>query len=57
MKVTVLPIVTGALGTVTKCFVQGLEVLEIRDYPNYGVVEMGQNTEKSPGDLISLRLQ
>ena len=30
MKVTVIPIVSGALGTVTKGFVQGLEDLEIR---------------------------
>ena len=30
MKVTVIPIVNGALGTVTKDLVQGLEGLEIR---------------------------
>ena len=30
MKVTVIPIVIGALGTVTKGLVQGLENLEIR---------------------------
>ena len=30
MKVTVIPIVTGALGTVTRELVQGLEDLEIR---------------------------
>ena len=30
MKVTVIPIVTGALGTVTKEFVVRLEDLEIR---------------------------
>ena len=29
MKVTVMPIVTGALGTLTKGLVQGLEDLEI----------------------------
>ena len=31
-----------------------------RDYPNYSIVEISQNTEKSPGDLCkleSLRLQ
>ena len=22
-----------------------------RDHPNYGIVKIGQNTEKSPGDL------
>ena len=31
MKVTVIPIVTGALGTVTNGLVQGLEDLEIRE--------------------------
>ena len=30
MKVTVIPIVTGALGTVTKVMIQRLEDLEIR---------------------------
>ena len=30
MKVTVIPIVVGALGTVTKGLVKGLEDLEIR---------------------------
>ena len=30
VKVTVIPIVTGALGTVTKGFIQGLDDLEIR---------------------------
>ena len=24
------------------------------DYPNYGIVEIGQNTEKRPGDLRRL---
>ena len=47
-KVVVIPIVTGALGTITKRFVKGLEDLEI------SIVEIGQNTEKSPGDLRRL---
>ena len=34
MKVTVIPIVIGALGTVTKGLVQGLEDLEIRGRPS-----------------------
>ena len=45
MKVTVIPIVIGTLGTATKELVQGLEDLEIRenkrasgDHPNYGIV-------------------
>ena len=58
MKVKVIPIVIGALGTVTKRLVQGLEDLVIRgysgDHPNYSIVEIGQNTEKSPGYLRRL---
>ena len=46
MKVMVIPIAIGALGTVTKCLVQGVEDLEIR-----GRVETIQtNTKKGPGD-------
>ena len=59
MKVTVIPIVIGVLGTVTKELVQRLEDLEIStsgDYPNYNIVEIGQNTAKSPGDLGRLAL-
>ena len=42
----------GAFGTVNKCFLKGLEDLEIRgDQLNYNIIENGQNTEKSPGDL------
>ena len=41
--------------TVTKGLKRGLEDLKIRDtsgeYPNYSMVEIGQNPEKSPGDL------
>ena len=49
MKVTIISIVTGALGTVTKGLVQGVEDLEITER-----VEIGQNTEKSPEDLRRL---
>ena len=49
MKVMVIPIVNGALGTVTKGLVLRLEDLEIRGY--YRIIETGQNTEESPGDL------
>ena len=50
MKVTVIPIVIGALGTVTKGFMQGLGNKRTSgDYPNYRFIEIGQNTEKSPG--------
>ena len=58
MKVTMLLIVIVALGTVTKGLVQGLEDLEIYrtsgDRPNYSITKLGQNTEKSPGDLRRL---
>ena len=48
MKVTILPIVIGAFGTITRGFLKGLENLEV------GITENGQNTEKSPGDLRRL---
>ena len=57
MKVMMIPIVIGALGTVTKGLVQGLEDLEMRmsrDHQNYIIIEIGQNTEKSPGNLRRL---
>ena len=58
MKVTVIPIIIGALSTVSKRLVQGLEDLEnkktTRDHPNYRIIKIGQNTEKSPGDLKRL---
>ena len=51
MQVTILPIVIGAFGRVTKELLKGLEDLEVG-----GRVETIQtatllNTEKSPGDL------
>ena len=44
-------IVIGAFGTVTKGLLKGL-----KDYghPNYYIIENGENTEKSPGDLRRL---
>ena len=48
MKVTVIPIVIGAIGTVTKRLIKGLEYLEIRGWveiiQNYSITEIGQNT-------------
>ena len=56
MKGTVIPIVIGALGTVTKELIKG--GLGGRrasgDHPNYSIGENCQNTEKSPGDLRRL---
>ena len=59
MRMTVIPIVTVAVGTVTKGSVQGLEDLEINkrmsgNHPNYSIIEISQNTKKSPGDLRRL---
>ena len=57
MKVTIIPTVIGALGTVTKGLAQRLEDLKNEaggDCPNYIIVEIGQNTEKSPGDFRRL---
>ena len=57
MKMTGIPTIIGALGTVTKGFIQGREDLEIR-----GRVETIQTTAllrsasiMSPGDLLSLK--
>ena len=56
LKVTVMPIVIGFLRTMLKGFVRELEELKIggRANPpprNYSIVEVSQNTEKSPRDL------
>ena len=55
MQVTIIPIVIGAFGTVTKGLLRGLEYLEVSgtggDHPNDSIIENGQNTEKSPGRL------
>ena len=50
MKVTVIPIVIGALGRVSK----GLIKRSSKEGTNYSIFEIGQNTEKSPGDLRRL---
>ena len=57
MKMTVIPIVIGAHGTVTKRLIQGLEDLKIR-----GRVETSKRQhyrdlpKKSPGDLRKLAI-
>ena len=58
MKVTIIPIVIGAFGTVTKGLLKGLEDLEVggckwRPF-KLQHIENGQNTEKSPGNLRRL---
>ena len=45
----------GAFGTVTKGLSKRMEDLEVGgDRPNYYIIEIGQKTEKSPGDLRRL---
>ena len=62
MKVTIIPILIGALGTVTKGLIQRLEDLEIREYIEtiLTIVLLGSLSILSPGDLsdfLSLKLQ
>ena len=47
----VIPIVIGAPWIITKIFVQRPEELEIRWQVETIQTKIGQNTEKSPGDL------
>ena len=57
MRVTAVPVVIGAFGTVTNGFMgkRGLgSWWPSGDHPNYYIIENGQNTEKSPGDLRRL---
>ena len=57
-KVAIIPIAIGAPRTVTKSINKGTGGLGNkrtgRDYSNYSIVEIGQNTEMSPGDLRRL---
>ena len=52
---TVIPIIIGGLGTVARSSIKGSGELgnnrTSEDHPNCSIVEIGQNTEKSPGDL------
>ena len=56
MKLIIILIAVGALGTVTEGLLKGLEDLEIkvRDHPNNCIIEIDQYTEKSHGDLRKL---
>ena len=55
MKVTIVPILIRAFGTVTKWLLKGLGGLgswrTSGYHPNYSIIEDCQITEKSPGDL------
>ena len=52
MKMTVIPIIIGTLGTVSKGLIQGLEEVKIRgrDHQDYCIVGIDQNPKKSPGN-------
>ena len=53
-----IPIVISAVGTDIKGLLKGLGGRRMSgDHPNYYIIESDQNTEKSPGDLLSLKLQ
>ena len=54
MKVTIVPIVIGAFGTITKGLLKGLEDLEVGGRVDDSIAENGQNPETSPGDLRRL---
>ena len=58
MKVTIIPIVIGAYGTVTKGLLKWLDDLEVggqvEGIQNDSIIENGQNTEENPGDLRRL---
>ena len=58
MQVTIIPIVIGAFGTVTKGLLKGLENLEVggrvETIQKNSIIENGQNTKKSFGDLRRL---
>ena len=58
MKVTVIPIVIGALGMIPKRLGKGPGRVGNRrtssDHPNYSMLKIVQNTEESPGDLRRL---
>ena len=52
--VMVIPVVIGALGTISKGLVKGLEKLKNKntsgDHPDYSIIKVGQNTEKNVAD-------
>ena len=60
MKVTIIPIMIGAFGSVTKRIIKGTGGLRgwsmSGNHPNYNITENGQNTEKQPGDLRGLAI-
>ena len=64
MKVTIVPIVIGALGTITKGLLKGLEELEVGEWEE--TIQMAallrtarilRRVLETWGDLLSLKLQ
>ena len=60
VKVTVIPIVIGALGSITKRIGKGTGRFRnqrtSRDHPDYSITKIGKNTEKSPAELRRLAI-
>ena len=55
MKVTVIPIVIGAFGTIPKRIGKGAEKLRNKwANGDHSFIKIGQNTEKNTGDLRRL---
>ena len=55
MKVTIIPIVIGALGTVPQGLIRGLEELEVEGLAEtIQTIKIDQNTEESSEDLTRL---
>ena len=54
MKVAIIPIVIGVLGTVTKGTGGLGNKRKSGDHPKYCISDIDQNTQKSPGDLKRL---
>ena len=54
MRVTIIPIVIGAFGKVTKGLLNGLEEIDVGGRVENIQTENGENTEKSPVDLRTL---
>ena len=54
-----IPVIFEARETTPKCLVKGLEDLESRKQvetiPDYSITKISQNTEKIPGDLLTLK--
>ena len=50
MKVTVIPFVIGALGTIPKGLVMEDRNQKKIDHPNYSIISISQNTKQSPAN-------